>query len=84
MKNKAMIVSIIIFLSVIILLISCQKQKTEWQGTIEEINGVTIVRNPKEGLWDSKEKANVTIIQERKIGELDGPEEFLFVFCVHL
>jgi len=80
MKNKAMIVSIIIFLSAFIMLISCQKQKAEWKGTIEEINGVTIVRNPKEGLWDSKEKANVTIIQERQIGELDGPEEFLFVY----
>ena len=80
MKSKTKIVSVALFLSVIILLISCQKQKTEWQGTIEEIDGVTIVRNPKEGLWDSKEKANVTIIQERKIGELDGPEEFLFVY----
>ena len=80
MKNKTKIVLIILLLSVIILLISCQKQKAKWQGTIEEINGVTIVRNPKKGLWDSKEKANVTIIKERQIGELDGPEESLFVY----
>lgn len=80
MKSKIKVVPIFISLSVFIMLISCQKQKAEWKGTIEEVNGVTIVRNPKEGLWDSKEKANVTIIKEHQIGELDGPEEFLFVY----
>jgi len=47
-NNKTKVVSIILFLSVFILLVSCQKQKTEWKGTIEEENGVTIVKNPKE------------------------------------
>jgi len=61
------------------ILVSCQKQKAEWKGTIEEVNGVTLVKNPKEGLWDSKDNTNITIIQEGQIGELDGPEEFLFV-----
>jgi len=79
MTNKTMVVSIVLFLSVFMILVSCQKQNVEWKGTIEEADGVTIVKNPKEGLWDSKEKANVTIIKERQIGELDGPEEFLFV-----
>jgi hypothetical protein len=78
MRNEAKTLSIVLFLSVLIMLVSCQKQKAEWKGTIEEVNGVTLVKNPKEGLWDSKEKANVTIIKERQIGELDGPEEFLF------
>jgi len=26
----------------------CTSQKTEWQGTIEEVDGVTVVKNPKE------------------------------------
>jgi hypothetical protein len=78
MKNKTKVVSIVLFLSALMILVSCQKQKAEWKGTIEEVDGITIVKNPKEGLWDSEEKANVTIIQERQIGELDGPEEFLF------
>ncbi|NQT79981.1 MAG: 6-bladed beta-propeller [Candidatus Aminicenantes bacterium] len=80
MKTKTKIVSIVLFLSAFMMHVSCGKQKAGWKGTIEEENGVTIVRNPKEGLWDSKEKANVTIIKERQIGELDGPEEFLFVY----
>lgn len=80
MKNKTKVISIILFLSVFMMLVSCDKQKTEWKGTIEKVNGVTVVRNPKEGLWDSKEKSNVTIVKERQIGELYGPEEFLFVY----
>jgi len=78
MKRKTKTVSIILLFSAFMMLVSCVKQKTEWKGIIEEVDGVTVVKNPKEGLWDSKEKANVTIIKERQIGELDGPEEFLF------
>ena len=78
MKNKIKVISIVLFISALAMLISCKQQKAEWKGTIEEVNGVTLVKNPKEGLWDSKEKANVTIIKERQIGELDGPGEFLF------
>ena len=79
MKNNTKVVLIVLFLSVVIIFVSCGKQKAEWKGTIEKVNGVTVVKNPKEGLWDSKEKTNVTIIQERQIGVLDGPEEFLFI-----
>jgi hypothetical protein len=76
LKTKA--ATIFLFLSFLILFVSCQTQKPEWKGTIEEENGITVVKNPKEGLWDSEEKTNVTIIKERQIGELDGPEEFIF------
>lgn len=41
MKTKTKVVSIVLFLSIVILFISCGKQKTEWQGTIEKKNGVT-------------------------------------------
>lgn len=47
MKNKTKVISIVLFLSVLIMLISCQKQKAKWKGTIEEVNGVTIVKNPE-------------------------------------
>ena len=33
------------------MLISCEKQKAEWKGTIEEMDGVTIVKNPKEPMY---------------------------------
>ncbi len=82
MKNKNYIFSIALFLSAFIILISCGKQKAEWNGSIEEKDGVTIVKNPKEGIWDSKEKDEVTIRIEHQIGQLYGPEEFLFVSIV--
>lgn len=47
MKAKTFFIFLTI-LSILILSISCSQQKTEWQGTIEEVNGVTVVKNPKE------------------------------------
>jgi hypothetical protein len=32
----------------------CSSKKTEWQGTIEEVNGVTVVKNPKEPMYEGK------------------------------
>jgi len=79
MENRPKVLSTMLLLSVFMMLVSCGKQKAEWKGMIEEVNGVTMVRNPKEGLWDSKEEAKVKMIKERQVGEMDGPEEFLFV-----
>ena len=44
--NKISISTLIIVLS--ILALSCSQQKHRWQGTIEEVDGVTVVKNPKE------------------------------------
>ncbi len=80
MNTKTNINPIILLLPVFIFLASCGQQKAEWKGTIEEVDGVTYVRNPKEGIWDSEQKANVTLTKVAQIGELVGPEEFLFVY----
>ena len=78
MRNKF---NSIVYLSLLVIMtFSCTQNGTEWQGTIEEVDGVTFVRNPEEGLWALREEANVAIAKERQIGELDGPEEFLFVY----
>ena len=61
MKNKIKIASIVISLSafsvallilVFFLFVSCEKQKTEWKGTIEKVSGVTVVKNPKEPIYE--------------------------------
>lgn len=78
-EHKFFIFSIGLFLSVLIINISCGKQKTEWKGTIKEVDGITIVKNPNKGIWDLKEKVEVSIIKVHQIGQLYGPEEFLFV-----
>ncbi len=51
MKNKTRLVSIILFLSVFILLVSFGDQKSEWEGRIEIKDGVKIINNPGEPLY---------------------------------
>ena len=48
-KNKFILVGILIFLFIISL--ACQKEKTGWQGTVEEENGVKVVNNPAEPMY---------------------------------
>jgi len=81
MKRKTKIVSIALFLSVIILLISCGKQKAEWKGTIEEVNGVTVVKNPKEPMYPEDV---FSLEEELSIGEAEGPKEYMFSSLRHI
>ena len=46
MKSKTKIISVVLYLSAFVLLVSCEKQKAEWKGIIEKVNGVTVVKNP--------------------------------------
>ena len=75
MKNKAKIISIVLFISALTILVSCQKQAAEWKGKIEEENGVTVVKNPKEPLYGE----NVfSLEKELSIGVALGREEYMF------
>ena len=75
MKNKTYLVSIVLIISAFILLASCQNQKAEWKGTIEDVDGVTIVKNPKEPMYGE----DVCVIEEElSIGEAEGREEYMF------
>ncbi len=56
-------------------LISCQEQKTEWKGTIEEVDGVTVVKNPKEPMYGED---LFSLEEELSIGEAEGREEYMF------
>lgn len=57
------------------LIISCSQQNTKWRGTIEEVDGVTIVKNPKEPIYDE----DVFVLEEElSIGEAEGREEYMF------
>ena len=62
MKNKIKVISIVLFLSVLIMLVSCGKQKAEWKGTIEEGDGVQFVINPVTPL--SKNAGRVLSLKE--------------------
>ncbi|GAH67513.1 unnamed protein product, partial [marine sediment metagenome] len=55
--------------------VSCGKQKAEWKGTIEEKNGVTVVKNPKEPIYGEDV---FSLEEELSIGKAEGREEYMF------
>jgi len=81
MKINTKLISIVLFLSVIIMFVSCQKQKSEWKGTIEEENGVPIVKNPDEPMYGE----NVfSLAEELSIGVAKGKKEYMFSEIIDL
>jgi hypothetical protein len=74
LRSQVNIIPVILLLSVSLVLISCQNQKTEWKGTIEKVDGVTVIKNPKEPMY--AEDA-FSLEEELSIGEAEGREEYL-------
>lgn len=74
MKKKISILSVasFIFLS---LLFFCGKQNSQWKGTIEEEDGMTVVKNPKEPMY-SEDVFHLE--EELTIGEAEGRKEYMF------
>ena len=81
MKNRIKLIPIILFLSVLIILVSCGKQKAEWKGTIEEVDGVTIVKNPKEPMYGEDV---FSLEEELSIESEEGEEGFMFLNILNL
>jgi len=75
MKSNKNVISLGLFLTVLMLLVSCGRQKAEWKGTIEEVDGVTVVKNPKEPIFS---KDVFSLEEELSIGEVEGREEYMF------
>ena len=75
MKNKTKLISIVLSISALVMLVSCQQQKAEWKGSIEQVDGVTVVKNPKKPMYGE----DFCIIEEElSIGEVEGREEYMF------
>jgi hypothetical protein len=55
MNNRAKPISIVLSISALMMFVSCQQQKAEWKGTIEEENGVKVIKNPEESLYGEVE-----------------------------
>jgi hypothetical protein len=60
-----------ILASMVICFVSCSKQKTKWEGTIEEVDGVTVMKNP--GL-PSRGTILLELEKIREINPYDYPE----------
>ena len=77
MKSKITTFSIVVFLSAFIMLVSCRQQKSTWKGTIEEVNGVTVVKNPKEPIYDER---MISLKEDLSIGVDEGDENYMFSY----
>jgi len=75
MKNKKRILTIFLFLSIFMLLFSCRVPKAEWKGTIEEVNGVTVITNPKEPMYG---EAFIRLEEDLCIGMETEYEDYMF------
>jgi hypothetical protein len=75
MKDKTKAISLVLFLPVLMMLITCKVQKAGWQGTIEEENGITVVKNPEAPLYSED---LFSMEEELTIGEAEGREEYMF------
>ena len=62
-------------ISLTFLVFSCNQQETEWQGTIEEVEGVTVVRNPVEPIYKPEV---IEIKKDLSIKEEPGDEGYIF------
>lgn len=77
--KKAKLQNIVrVFLLTLLILpivIKCQKQQIEWKGTIEEVDDIIVMKNPKEPIYTE----DVLILEEElSIGEKEGREEYMF------
>ena len=68
--------SMLMFILVLsFLAMSCGQQKDKWQGTIEEVDGVTLVKNPLEPMYGEDA---LELEEDLTIGEAEGREEYMF------
>jgi hypothetical protein len=75
MKKNNIVTLAILFFSVLIIFVACAKQKPKWKGTIEVVDGITLVKNPKEPIYDND---IFHMEEELNIGEAKGKEEYMF------
>jgi len=65
----------IVLILFVVFLVSCSKQKTEWAGSIEEVDGIVVVKNPIEPIYSEEA---FSLQEELVIGEAEGKEEYIF------
>jgi len=54
---------------------ACKKQQTEWKGTIGKEHGVSVVKNPKEPVY---QEGVLSIEEELSIGDDEEDEDYMF------
>jgi len=70
---KSRVLLLIVFISISSL--SCTSEKSEWQGTIQNVDEVTVVKNPVEPLNPNLE---IVFEEDLTIGLEEGDEHYMF------
>ena len=63
------------FFFCLLLFNACGEQLAQWEGNIEEIDGITFVRNPMKPL---NPELQIKFEEELSIGVVDGDENYMF------
>ena len=79
--DRARVLWFFILAMTALLVASCAKEKMPWKGTIEEVDGVTIVGNPDKPIYGGD---LFTTEEEMSIGGDDGSGAFAFADISHL
>jgi hypothetical protein len=74
-KYQVGLVCLILVTSVLVF--GCRRSKSRWKGTVEQVDGVTIVTNPKEPLFNEGENA-FALSRDPSFGVKEGPAEYMF------
>ncbi len=81
MKIKITFFGVVFLIAASITLISCGQQKAKWKGTIEEEDGVIVVKNPKEPIYT---KDVFRLEEDLTIENVEEEEGFTFQDIMHL
>jgi len=75
MKKRRLFVFALIIVSSMALSASSGQKQAKWRGTREDVDGVTVVKNPIQPMY----RENVCMIKEDlSIGKAEGQEEYMF------
>lgn len=80
MENKKLTNSLILFFLILIIFVFCGKQKPEWGGTTEEVDGVMVVTNPAEPFYG---EITFELEEDLSIGN-EEDENYLFYQAVDI
>ena len=74
-ENKTKVVLIFLFFSVFFMTIWSEGQKAKWEGTIEEKDGIKVIKNPKMPLYG---EIDLELEVDLTIGGEDVDENYMF------
>lgn len=79
MNTRRSVVSIILFFSAFIMIVSCEKQRPEWKGKIETVDGISVVHNFQDDVFKS-----IEFVVDLSIGVDEGNEDYMFSYPVDI